>query len=303
MDKALMIEEIKRLKKEKNAVILAHYYQRDEVQDIADYFGDSLALSQIAKDTNSDIIVFAGVHFMAETAKILSPDKKVLLPVKDAGCPMADMATAARLALYKEKHPDTFVVCYVNSSAEVKALSDVCVTSSNAEKIVSHFKDKKMLYVPDQNLGTYVKEKYNLDMDVWPGFCIVHHRATMKHVIEMREKHPNALLIVHPETQLDIIKQADFVGSTKGLLEYVNNSDHDEFIVGTEEGILYQMRKNNPNKTFHILYEKFRCMNMKKTYLEDIYYALKDEKHEIIVDPDIAKKAKKALDKMLELSK
>ncbi len=298
-----MMKEISRLKKEKNAVILGHYYQRGPVQDVADYCGDSLALSQIAATTDADIIVFCGVHFMAETAKILSPDKKVLLPVKEAGCPMADMVTAAKLSLYKEKHPEKFVVCYVNSTAQVKALSDICVTSSNAEKIISNFKDKEMLYVPDKNLGTYMKTKFGLNMEVWPGFCCIHDNVTIEIVDKMKERYPNAELIVHPETQLDIINAADFVGSTKGLLEYVTKSSHKEFLVGTENGILHQMKKHNPDKIFHLLDEGLSCFDMKLTYLEDVYNALKYEQHEVIVDEEISKKAKQALDRMLELSK
>ncbi|MBN2605554.1 MAG: quinolinate synthase NadA, partial [Bacilli bacterium] len=192
MEKSEMIQEILRLKKEKNAVILAHYYQEGDIQDIADYTGDSLYLSQVASKTDADIIVFAGVHFMAETAKILSPDKKVLLPVAEAGCPMADMVTEVRLKLYKEKHPDRIVVAYVNTTAKVKALADVCVTSSNAEGIINHYRDKKMLYVPDKNLGTYMREKYDLDMEVWPGFCCIHNDLTVEQVYEMKKRYPKA---------------------------------------------------------------------------------------------------------------
>merc|ERR1711879_656120 len=297
-----MIQEITRLKKEKNAVLLAHYYQIPEIQDIADYIGDSLYLSQIAAKTDADIIVFAGVHFMAETAKILSPHKKVLLPAKDAGCPMADMATAEKLREYKEANPDRFIICYVNSTAEVKAESDVCVTSSNALQIMTHYKDKKLMYVPDQNSGRYVKEAYNLDMDLWPGFCRIHHILNLDDVQKMQEAHPNAELIIHPESPLEVVKKAAFVGSTKGLLNYVIESDHTEFIIGTERGILHAMQKACPDKTFHLLSPKLTCRNMKKTRLVDIYNAFTNETHEINVDEDIAKKAKHALDKMLGLS-
>ena len=302
MDEKFMIEEIKRLKEEKNAVILAHYYQEGRIQDIADYTGDSLYLSQIAAETDSDIIVFAGVHFMAETAKILSPNKKVLLPVKEAGCPMAEMVTEVRLKKYKENNPDRTIVAYVNSTAGVKALSDVCVTSSNAEKIIKHFVNDKLLYVPDKNLGIYLREKYNLDMEVWPGFCCIHNDVTLLQVASMRELHPEAEMIVHPEAKLEIVEKADFVGSTKGLLNYVKQSDKKEFIVGTEEGILYTMKKACPDKEFWLLSPDLKCYDMKLTRLEDIYYCLRDEQYEIEVKEDVRINAFKALDKMLKLS-
>lgn len=302
MEKSEMIQEIKRLKKEKNAVILAHFYQDGDVQDIADYTGDSLYLSQVASKTDADIIVFAGVHFMAETAKILSPTKKVLLPVQGAGCPMADMVTEIKLKLYKEKHPERIVVAYVNTTAAVKALADVCVTSSNAEGIISHYRDKKMLYVPDKNLGIYMREKYNLDMEVWPGFCCIHNDLTVDQVNVMRKRHPNAQLIVHPEAKLEVVKLADHVGSTKGLLDYTINSEFDEFIVGTEDGILHTMKKASPHKKFYILDEGLKCYDMKMTHLEDVYYALRDEQFEIEVEESIRLKAFEALDKMMKLS-
>lgn len=302
MNQTEMFEAIRRLKEEKNAVILAHYYQEGPIQDVADYTGDSLYLSQVAASTDADIIVFAGVHFMAETAKILSPDKTVLLPVAEAGCPMADMVTEVRLEQYRKKNPDRVVVCYVNSTARVKALSDVCVTSSNAEKIIKHYKDQKLLYVPDKNLGAYMKYKYDLDIDLWPGFCCVHNDLTMDDVRTMKAKYPNAQLIIHPEAKLDLLKAADYVGSTKGLLEYTINSDHDEFIVGTEDGILHTMKKHSPNKTFHILNSGLKCYDMKLTHLEDVYLALKHNQFEVTVPDDIREKAFLALDKMLSLS-
>ncbi len=302
MEKAMMIKEIERLKKEKNAVILAHYYQDGDIQDIADFTGDSLYLSKVASETNASVILFAGVRFMAETAKILSPDKTVLLPVKEAGCPMADMVTKARLAAYKEKHPDRLIVCYVNSTAEVKALSDICVTSSNAEKIIKNYQGQKMLYVPDKNLGTYLKDKYDLDMEVWPGFCCIHNDLSLEQVAEMQKKYPNAEFIVHPEAKLEIVKAASYAGSTKGLLNYVIESDHDEFIIGTEKGIIHTMEKACPNKKFHILTNDLACYDMKLTKLEDIYYALRDNKHVIEIEESIRTKAFIALDKMMKLS-
>lgn len=302
MTKEELFREIKRLKEEKNAVILAHYYQEGSIQDVADYTGDSLYLSQVASETNADIIVFAGVHFMAETAKILSPDKKVLLPNSGAGCPMADMVTEIRLEQYKKKNPDRKVICYVNSTAKVKALSDICVTSSNAEKIMKHYKNEKLLYVPDKNLGAYMKEKYDLDMDLWPGFCCVHNDLTMDHVNKMRAKHPNAKLIIHPEAKLELLKVADFVGSTKGLLQYTIDSDAEEFIVGTEDGIIHTMMVNSPHKKFYILSPDLKCYDMKLTTLEDVYLALKLEQYEIDVPEETRLKAFEALDKMLKLS-
>lgn len=302
MNEKIMIEEINRLKKEKNAVILAHYYQEGRIQDIADYTGDSLYLSQIASETDADIIVFAGVHFMAETAKVLSPNKKVLLPVKEAGCPMAEMVTEQRLRKYKENNPDRIIVAYVNSTASVKALSDVCVTSSNAEKIIRNYEGQKLMYVPDKNLGIYLRDKYKLDMEVWPGFCCIHNDVTLLQVASMRELHPNADFICHPEAKLEIINRADFIGSTKGLLNYVIESDKKEFIVGTEEGILYTMKQACPDKEFYLLSPDLKCYDMKLTRLEDIYDCLNEEKYEIEVAEDIRVNAFKALDKMLKLS-
>lgn len=295
-------DEILKLKKEKNAVILAHYYQDKEVQDIADYVGDSLALSKIAASTNADMIVFCGVNFMAETAKILSPEKKVLLPVEEALCPMAMMITKKKLERYKEANPDRVVICYVNSYADVKALSDVCVTSSNAEKIIMSYKDRKMLYIPDKNLGTYLADKYNLDIDVWPGFCCIHNNLSVDDVLALKKQHPNALLLIHPESPLAVLKMADYVGSTKGILDYATASEHEEFIIGTEDGILHPLQKNNPNKKFYILSSGLRCYDMKLTKIEDVLYALQNETYEITVDPKTLEGAKKALDKMMEMS-
>ncbi len=300
MKKIDYIKEINRLKKEKKAVILAHYYQRPEVQDIADYKGDSLALSRIAATTDARMIVFCGVHFMAETAKILSPDKKVLLPVKEAGCPMADMVTDMSLKKYKEENPDVTIVCYVNSTANVKALSDVCVTSGNAEKVVSQYKGKKLMYVPDKNLGTYLKEKFDLNMNVWNGFCCIHNEVTVKEVQNAKESYPDAQLIVHPECQLEIVKMADFVGSTGQLLNYVKKSNCNEFIIGTENGIIHQMKRACPNKKFYLLTDNLACYDMKLTTLKDVYDALQQEKNIIEVKDDIQENALKALEKMFE---
>jgi quinolinate synthase len=295
-------DEILKLKKEKNAIILAHYYQDKEVQDIADFVGDSLELSRIASTTNHKMIIFCGVNFMAETAKILSPEKKVILPVKEAICPMAMMIDKEKLLAYKKLNPDRVVICYVNSYADVKALSDVCVTSSNAEKIITTYKDQKMLYIPDKNLGTYLKDKYHLDIDIWPGFCCIHNNLKTDEVDTMRKAHPKALLLIHPESPLALLKMADYVGSTKGIIDFASKSEAKEFIIGTEEGILHPLRKRNPDKTFYLLSEGLRCYDMKLTKIEDVLRALKEETFEITVDPNILVDAKKALDKMLEMS-
>ncbi len=298
----MYIEEIKRLKREKNAVILAHFYQNDEIQDIADYVGDSLYLSKVAASTEADIIVFCGVYFMAETAKILSPDKKVLLPKENALCRMAQMADYDELLLYKQNHPETVIVTYVNTRANIKALSDVIVTSSNAEKIIEHYKDKHIMYVPDKNLGTYVREKTGYNIDVWPGFCYIHELLTIKDVEKQKNEHPDALLLVHPEAPIEVLRQADFVGSTKNILDYATKSEKREFIIGTDKGIIHALKKANPDKTFHLLSRGLNCINMKRINLEDLYLALRDEVYEIKVDESIRVKAVKALDKMMELS-
>lgn len=303
MEKQFMIDEINRLRKEKNVVILAHYYQYPEIQDVADFVGDSLALSRKAAETEADIILFCGVHFMAETAKILSPDKKVLLPDLKAGCPMADCVTEKALKDYLDKHPDTKVVCYVNSTATVKALSDVCVTSTNAKKIAKTLVGEKLLYVPDKNLGNYLnKQVPGLNMDLWPGHCCIHNDLFPQDVVDMKAKYPNAEFVVHPEANEEVVNMGDFVGSTQQLLNYTAESDCQDFIVGTENGILHEMQKRSPEKNFHILTKDLRCRTMKMITLEKVYEAIRDDKFEINVDEEVAKKANKALTRMLELS-
>lgn len=299
-----MINEIKRLKKEKNAVILAHYYQNAEIQDLADYVGDSLALAQIASKTDADIIVFCGVHFMAETAKILSPNKKVLLPVMEAGCMMANMINENDLLEYKKNNPDTKILAYVNSTAHVKALADCCVTSSNALKIIEYYQNKgdKILYCPDQNLGKYAMNLKGYKFDVWSGFCKIHHTINPNLVDEMKGKYPNAEFIAHPECSLDILNKASYVGSTKQLIEYATTSSCNEFIIGTELGVIHEMKKRNPGKVFIPLTDKLTCRDMKLTKLEDLYNCLNLEANEIILDNDIIIKAKGCLDNMLKLS-
>lgn len=298
----MLKEEILKLKKEKNAVILAHFYQNDEVQEIADFVGDSLALSRQAAKTDADIIVFCGVYFMAETAKILSPDKKVLLPKMNSLCNMAQMISYDGLLKYKQENPDRMIVTYVNTRAEIKALSDVIVTSSNAEKVIKNFKDKKIMYTPDKNLGLYLRDKLGYDIDVWPGYCYIHDKLTIMDIKKKRNLYPEAKLLIHPEAPLEVLKQADFVGSTKGILDYATKSDSKEFIIGTDKGILHALKKNNPDKTFHILSKGLSCFNMKRISVEDVFNVLKNETNQIEVDEDIASRAVKALDLMLELS-
>ncbi|WP_277352309.1 quinolinate synthase NadA [Caloranaerobacter azorensis] len=302
MDKQKIIDEIIKLKREKDAIILAHNYQIPEVQEIADVVGDSLALSRAASNVDNKMIVFCGVHFMAESAKILSPDKKVLLPAKDAGCPMADMVTAEKLREYKEKNPDTYIVCYVNSSAAVKAECDICCTSSNALKVVSSVDAEKILFVPDRNLGNYVKNKVkDKQIDLWPGFCITHHRVKESEVIKAKEAHPDALVLVHPECNENVVKMADFVGSTSQIIEFATKSSSKKFIIGTEMGILHQLRKLNPDKRFYLLSPGFICANMKKTGLNDVLNALKYERFEITVPEDIRAKALISLQRMMDI--
>lgn len=295
-------ERIKQLKEEKNAVIVAHNYQNDEVQEIADVIGDSLALSRYCANNDKDVIVFCGVHFMAESAKILSPSKTVLLAEIDAGCPMADMITADALREAKKKYPGAVVVCYVNSSAEVKAESDICCTSSNAVEVVKSIPEKDILFVPDKNLGSYVAEKVpEKNIILWEGYCITHHRISVEQVREIKKIHPDALVLVHPECRKEVCEEADFVGSTKQIIDFAEKSEHSKFIIGTEMGVLYKLKRDNPDKTFYLLSQGLICPNMKKTTLESVYNALKEMKYEIKLDENIRLKAKKALDRMIRI--
>ena len=305
LTKEQMYDDIRRWKKEKNAVILAHYYQVGDIQDIADYVGDSLALAQKASQTDADIIVFCGVHFMAETAKLLSPQKKVLLPVMEAGCFMANMMDEAAIKKYREENPDTVILMYVNSTANCKQYADVCVTSSNALKIIDYYakQGKKMLYGPDKNLGNYAMHKSNIKMDLWHGFCGIHNGLKPSDVEVAKKKYPNALFVAHPECNLDVLALADYVGSTKQLIEYVTASDAKEFIIGTEVGVIHEMEKRNPGKKFYILSDRLKCYEMKLTRLEDLYNCLKDETNEIEISKEVSEKAVKCVNKMLEFSK
>ena len=298
----ILAGEIQRLKKEKNAIILAHNYQMPEVQDIADVVGDSYSLSQHAANTSSDVIVFCGVHFMAESAKILSPDKIVLLPVKDAGCPMADMVTALRLREMKAKYPDAAVVCYVNSSAEVKAESDICCTSSNALKVVQSLENKQVIFVPDENLGSYVASKVkDKEVILWKGFCITHKRVKAEEVKKIRQLHPNAKILMHPECEPEVQKLADFLGRTSEIIRHAREIPERDIIIGTEEGVIHTLKKQNPDKNFYLLSSGLICTNMKKTRIEDVHNALLNMKHEILVDEDIRMKALKSLEEMLKI--
>lgn len=291
--------EINRLKKEKNAVILAHNYQIEEVQDIADFVGDSLELSYKAAESTADVIVFCGVHFMAESAKIISPQKTVLLPEKNAGCPLADMVTPDALQKFKLKYPDAEVVCYINSSAAVKALSDICCTSSNAVKIVNSLNAKKIIFIPDKNLGRYVSSLTNKELILWDGYCRTHNFITVDEIKQAKKQHPSALFVAHPECPFEVLKLADKVASTSGIIKFVRESNSNEFIIGTEMGILHRLKKENPQKKFFLASSKLFCYNMKVTNLNSVLNSLQEMKNKIEVDEQIRIKAKETLERML----
>jgi len=303
-----LFDEINRLKKEKNAVILAHYYQDADIQDIADYIGDSLGLSQQAAKTDADIIVFAGVHFMAETAKILSPNKKVLLPDVKAGCSLADSCPPHLFKIFKEKYPDHLVITYVNCTAELKAMTDIVCTSSNAIQIVESLpKDQKIIFGPDKNLGAYVAKKTGRDLVLWNGACMVHEIFSREKITKLKERYPNAKLLAHPECEDVILEMADYVGSTTGILKYATKSPEREFIVATESGILHEMQKQNPDKVFIPAPPNNNCAcndcpHMKRNTLEKLYLCLKNEVPEVTVPADIIEKAVKPIERMLEIS-
>lgn len=294
-------EEIKRLKDEKKAIILAHYYQTEDIQDVADFVGDSYALSKKARDNDAETIVFCGVKFMAESAKLLSPHKKVLLPVMEAGCPMADMVTPDDISELRAKYPGAAVVAYMNSTTQVKAVSDICVTSSNAVRIIKSLDEKQIIFVPDQNLASFVAAQVS-EKEIIPfhGYCIVHHRVGEADVDSAVSAIPDALLLVHPECPPSVVKRADYVGSTAGIIEYARKSAGKRFIIGTEVGILHVLKRENPDKQFFLLSPKLLCANMKKTKIADVLDALRYERHEITLSEDIIEKAKSSLDRMLE---
>ena len=299
-----IVQKIKDLKKKRKALILAHVYERGEVQDMADFTGDSLALSKMAVDTDAKVIVFCGVRFMAETAAILNPDKVVLIPRKDAGCPLADMAGVEDLLIKKKEYSGIAVVSYVNSSASVKAVSDICCTSSNAVEVVSSLKENKVLFLPDKNLGRFVASKTKKEVILWDGFCYVHHHNIKpKEIKRMKIKHPEAEIMVHPECQPQVIDLADFVGSTGQMSEYVAKNKSREFIVGTERGMLHALQKENPNKRFYSPSPLAVCQDMKLTKLENVVSALENMQFQIRISEEIAIKAKKALNAMLKLGK
>ncbi len=297
-----LVEKILELKGVKNAVILAHNYQRGEVQDIADYIGDSLGLSQQAAKTSADIIVFCGVHFMAETAAILCPDKTVLLPDLDAGCPMADMITGQDMVQLKREHPEATSVCYVNTTAEVKAECDYACTSSNAVKVINYLKDKKkIIFVPDKYLGDYVSKQAGRELILWYGFCPTHAKIIPEDVLEQKKAHPDAKVVVHPECLPEVIELADAVLSTGGIVDYAKKSEAKQIIVGTEIGILHRLKKENPDKEFYPASKYAVCPNMKLINLEKILWSLEDMAHKVKVPPEISSRAKRSIDRMLEI--
>lgn len=303
-----LIEAIKRLKKEKNAVILAHYYQDSEIQDIADYIGDSLGLSQQAAVTDADIIVFAGVHFMAETAKMLSPQKKVLLPDLKAGCSLADSCPAPVFREFKKKYPDHVVVSYINCTAELKTLTDICCTSTNAVQVIESIPaDQKIIFAPDINLGKYLVQKTGRDMVLWNGACMVHEIFSHEKIVKLRQRHPRAKFIAHPECEPHILEMADFIGSTTGLLKYTIADAADEFIVATESGILHQMQKSSPHKTFIPAPPDNACAcndcpHMKLNTLEKLYLCMEYEQPEIILPEWVIEQGRASIDRMLDIS-
>jgi quinolinate synthase len=298
-----VIERINKLRKEKNAVILVHNYQLGEVQDIGDYVGDSLGLSIQAKEAECDVIVFCGVRFMAETAKILSPDKTVLLPVAEAGCPMADMATADQLRKFKQEHPGVVAVAYVNSTAELKTEVDICCTSANAEKVVASIpKDKEIIFLPDQNLGANVARALGRKLMLWPGFCPTHMRISKEMINQRKKEFPDAVVMVHPECQPEIVAMADVSLSTGGMLKFAAETDAKQIIVGTELGIIHRLKIENPDKIFIPVSEQAICPNMKLIELHDVLNALENMEHEIILEPEIVEKAKASIERMIEIS-
>lgn len=299
-----IVEKINALKKEKNTVILAHCYQPVEIDLVADYVGDSLKLSQVAAETDADIIVFAGVFFMAQTAKLLSPNKKVLLPQIHAGCRMADMISYKQLKEFKAMHPDIPTVCYVNSTAEVKSECDMCCTSSNAVNIVKSMNEEKILFVPDTYLGKWVEKQLgNVEVITYPGFCPTHLQIRPKDIEEARKAHPNALVLAHPECHMSVSDMADYVGSTTGIMKFAKESDNKSFIIATEQGVVDRLKRDLSDKEIIPVKDNVVCPNMKMTSLEDILEVLETEKNEINVDADIAEKAVKCIDRMLEVSK
>ncbi len=301
-DREILLKKLGELKKSRNAIILAHNYQIEEIQDIADFVGDSLELSRKASQTNADVIVFCGVKFMAESAKILSPEKTVLLPVKNAGCPMADMVDVESLKKFKTKYPKAKVVTYVNSSAAVKAESYICCTSSNAIEIVESTPSRQIIFAPDKNLANYVSKYTDKEIIVWNGYCPTHDSITVNDVVKIKNSYPKAKIAIHPECNIEVLKLADYVGSTAGILNYAKSVDSKTIVVGTEKGLIHRLKIENPGKEFIPLKDNFVCYNMKKTTLESIVEALEDMKFEIKIPENVQIKAKKALSRMLNIN-
>ncbi|MDP8262780.1 MAG: quinolinate synthase NadA [Candidatus Ancaeobacter aquaticus] len=299
--KEKLVAEIRELKKEQDAVILAHNYQRDEIQEIADYIGDSLELSRRAVTVKNKTIVFCGVHFMAECAAILNPDKTVLLPVKEAGCPLADMITVDKLKELKKKHPGVPVVCYVNTSAHIKAESDITATSSNAIKVVNSLKSDKVIFVPDRNLAVYVASHSDKEIILWDGYCISHKILTEEDVKRAKHRHPQAEFLAHPECRIEVLQLANHIASTSGILKYARESKCNEFIIGTEVGVLYKLRQDSPNKKFYSPSQHLLCANMKLTTLGWLARSLKNMQYKVTVKEPVLSKAKKTLERMLEV--
>lgn len=298
-----LVNEIDLLKKERGAVIIAHNYQPDEVQALADFTGDSLELSRKAAELDEEVIVFCGVHFMAETAAILSPEKTILLPDQFAGCPMADMITADQLRARKAEHPDAVVIAYVNSSAAVKAETDLCCTSSNAVKIVQSVPaDRDIIFVPDTHLGHYVQELVGREMIIWDGYCPTHSRIRDRDIVREKQDHPQAKVMSHPECPQNIRDVSDYLLSTGQMIEHARNSDEQEFIVATEMGLLYRLRNENPEKKFYSVSDRALCPNMKKIDAEKVLWSLQDMQHRITVPEDISNRARRSIEAMLELS-
>lgn len=305
MEEIIVIaERINNLKKEKNAVILAHYYVPDEVQAIADYIGDSFYLSKVAKNTDADIIVFCGVSFMGESAAIMNPSKKVLMPDLKADCAMAHMVDIERIKELRNKYDDLAVVCYINSTAEIKTYSDVCVTSANAVKVVRSLPNQNIFFIPDGNLGQYVKEQVpEKNVILNDGYCPIHAAITKEEVLEAKQKYPKAKFLVHPECKNEVLEEADYIGSTSGIIDYVMTDDSQEYIIGTEEGVLYELKKNNPEKKYHTLRSNVTCADMKLVTLEKVLAVLEKEENVVHVPEDVAEKALMPLEKMLEIAR
>ena len=296
-----LVQRLQELKKERNAIILAHYYMRPEVQAVADYIGDSFGLSQKDRDTDADVILFCGVHFMAESAKILNPDKIVLMPDERSGCPMADMVTGEGLRKLKAEHPNATVIAYVNTSAEVKAETDICCTSSNALKVIESVESDEIIWVPDKNLGHYVSQYTDKKMIIWQGYCNTHDLLTPEEVLELKREYPHAPIVVHPECRPEVVALGDYVGSTTGILKYCRESNFTDYIVATEEGVRYMLEKESPEKRFHFASRYMVCPNMKVHNVKKMVRALETMQPQIEVDPEIAAKAKRSLDRMLEV--